>query len=424
MRYVFVAVVSVLLGAAVGYGAAVFMTAPRAPLQRGVAACSEAVGSSPAIVTRSGVPDPHNLRELEALRTENAELKKKFAERSVASEGEAPPKPTRDVPAHVPSDSARELREQLGREPTAEEIAALNEQLARERLDIIETQARLIREKEAAAAAFKAGDVLALLRAARENTPEMKAAVNNPEVFGKWFERKIAGPNMDGSSITDDNPVVDGATVRFGAGKHEWSVSQLGRGGSEFPKDVLIIGAGRDQTLLSIDEFSPESDIRSLTFQDLTLDCADNYLSDIRSATGSTLRFERCRIVRFDMGAGGSVMLYSAGGVAVYATDTLISCGYGRSPGSGNIFRVAGALLVRMERCKIEGPMRRFIEGHKSSSFCFVECAFINVPDLIEAPAKPEAFGATFERCTFAGTEDAEEVQLKLTDINPDWKTD
>ncbi|MCC6464376.1 MAG: hypothetical protein IT463_03435, partial [Planctomycetes bacterium] len=334
------------------------------------------------------------------------------------------PAPVTPATLQPHGDEARELRARLGRDPTDAELETLRQKLEAQRAATIGAETERIQALEATMAALKDGDAVSTLRLMQELTPAIRATVRNGEVFSTWFERKTSGPAMDGSAISERNPSVDGATVRFGAGKHVWKVSGLGRADKPFPADVLVVGAGRDETLLSLDEIEATSDVRSLTFQDLTLDCANNYLSDMRSKNGSTIRFERCRIVRFDMGAGGSVMLSSRGGLAFYATDTLITCGYGRSPGSGHLFRVQGVLMVRMERCTVEGPMYGLFSDHGQACYCFVDCSFNNVPKLFEEPAAPEELGAIFERCTFEGLGDAKARQLKLADINPAWKTD
>lgn len=421
MKPILIALTGVLFGFAGGYGAALAFSSPQARPQRKEVACAAPSNISGPEVKAPNLREFEGAQELEDLRKENFELKRKLEQKPAeAKPGPKPAPEPNPVPPAV-GDEASALREKLGREATPEELAELRQNLEARRAAEIEGQAKRIQDREAAAAALKDGDAVGLLRNLKEISPEIKAVVKSGDVFGKWFERKINGPAMDGATISKENPVVDGATLRFGTGKQVWKVSTLGRGKESFPKDVLVIGAGRDQTLLSIDEFDADSDIRSLTFQDLTLDCANNYMTDLRAQSGTTLRFERCRIVRFDMGAGGSVMLSARSGVAFYATDTLITCGYGRSPGSGHVFRVSGALLVRMERCTVEGPMYGLFSSGSPAAYCFVDCAFNNVPELFTQPAKPENLGATFENCTFSGSRDAKRTQLILTDINADW---
>lgn len=421
MKPILIGLTGVLLGLAGGYGAALVFSPPQTKPQRKEVACATSAGVPAPEVKAAPLRNEQAERELEALRSENSDLRSRLDEKRAQPKPEPGPAPGPRPEPNPPGDEAQMLREKLGREPAPEEMAELRQNLEARRAAEIEGYARRVQEREAAAAALQDGDAVGLLRNLKDLTPEVRAVVKSSEVFGKWFERRINGPAMDGASISKENPVVDGATLRFGAGKQVWKVSNMGRGREAFPKDLLIIGAGRDQTLLSIDEFNADTDIRTLTFQDLTLDCANNYMTDLRAQSGSTLRFERCRIVRFDMGAGGSVMLSARSGVAFYATDTLISCGYGRSPGSGNVFRVDGLLLARMERCTIEGPMSGLFSSHGAAAYCFVDCAFSNVPELYSQPAKPEEHGATFENCTFSGSREAKRLQLKLTDINPDW---
>jgi len=112
-----------------------------------------------------------------------------------------------------------------------------------------------------------------------------------------------------------------------------------------------------------LDELSTNSEVRSLTFRDLTVDCSDNYLTDLRSGNPATIRFENVRVVGFDMGAGGSVML-AARRAAFFASGCRFEAGYGRSPGSGNLFRVRSGLLARIEDSVFVGPFRSVFDTH------------------------------------------------------------
>lgn len=356
-------------------------------------------------------------RELEGLRAEIQRLK---SDRVVAEQ------PVEDpvVSPRSRADAASELTEALGRVPSDEELEQYLKRQAEIHARILQEFAERVRDTEAAEAALIEGDLMGVLRNMTEVGPDTRNAVNDAERFGAFFERKTHGPYINGSELGTDPP-EDGATINFDHGVHVWKVARLGGRGS-FPKDLLIVGAGRDRTLLQIDEFGARSEIRSLTFRDLTLDCDNNYMTDLRTQHPVTIRFERCRIVRFDMGAGGSVML-AARNAAFYASDTLIECGYGRSPGTGCLFR-CGKLLARLERCTISRPGYGLgLSGSDDQTYvAFVKCKFVGVRDLYDTPDSEHPLNnvAEFNSCSFSGNPGADEPKLQLSGINPGWPND
>ncbi len=255
-----------------------------------------------------------------------------------------------------------------------------------------------IRKERAFLADEARGGTMNLLRALKRSKTHPFDLVGAPERFAALFERTANGPALQGTDRKLDASLADGATIAFPAGVHEWRVNQLGRGSHVFPRDLLVVGVGMDATILKLDEFNAQSEVASLTFRDLTIDCSDNYLTDLRSENPITLRLERCRVVGFDMGAGGSVM-FSANTAAFFATDSRFEAGFGRAPGFGNLFR-CGALLARLDRCAIVGPFRSVYDAQATSTDVFADCVFTNCDkDFATRYAAPPD-GVRFERCT------------------------
>ena len=258
------------------------------------------------------------------------------------------------------------------------------------------------------------GGTMALVRTLDTRLPEL---VSDEKRFTSMFERHVAGPAVDGTP-KQDQVWPDGATVSYPQGVYDLRFPRA----AVTLKDVLVRGSGMDATLVRLTgELDARGDVTSLTFEDLTIDCRDNYLTDLRRAP-ATIRLARCRVVGFDIGAGGSVMI-QASAVAFYATDCRFEAGFGRSPGSGSLFRLQAG-LVRLDRCLIRGPFRSLWDSGSRTTYLFCRC------DIRDAPAGAESSFTTppddvrLVECTFGYLPPgvgAPREPRPLSDINPDW---
>jgi len=269
--------------------------------------------------------------------------------------------------------------------------------------------AEAIRKERAFLADQALGGTMNMLRTLASADVRPFALVQDPASFAKHFERTTKGADLDGTAHRGHEQPAAGSVLRFPAGTHTLRVSQWGRRG-DFPEDIVIEGAGRDATIVRFDEFSANGVVRNLTFRDVTVHAGDNYLTDHRSQEPTTIRMERCRVVGFDIGAGGSVML-AARKAAFYASDTLFEAGYGRNPGSGNLFRVRNGLLARMERCTFTGPFRSVYDTGAAATYVFDTCRFENVRVPLENPPG----GVRFVNCEIVEV-DAVEIALRRTE--------
>jgi hypothetical protein len=290
------------------------------------------------------------------------------------------------------------------------------------------TAARAVAEayrKELAYLEDKArGGAMNLLRGLQGEEMHLLDLVADSKRFSDIFSRVTPGPTLDGSRVSSLAGVKDGSLLAYPAGMFKLNVDLYS---GKFPSDVLIKGEGMDYTLVRLNEISTRHEIRSLTFKDLTIDCGDDYFTDLRHDEPALIRLVRCRVIRFDMGAGGSVML-AANTAAFYAQDCRIESGYGRSPGSGNLFRVRDGLLARLENCLIKGPFRSIFDEDDAATYVFSNCEITGITswnrDDIENP--PE--GVRFENCRLSFmTEDEQRSHRSgkvkpLSAINPDWK--
>ncbi len=276
-------------------------------------------------------------------------------------------------------------------------------------------------EAEEAAAREDAarGGIMGLLDSLEENPVHRHDLLDDIETFASYFERKSAGPGIDGATWTSKQGLPDGSALMYPPGVHEWRSQSLDR--EKFPRDLLIRGAGMDVTLVRLDEVHTRDTVHSLTFRDLTLDCGNKYLTDLRRSS-ITLRLERCRVIRFDMGAGASVML-SAPSAAFYATDCIFEAGFGRSPDSGSLFRVRNSLLARLDHCRIVGPFDSVYDADDSATYLFQNCSFENQAPRQRRDLESPPYGVRFVNCSFSFSQDDawDEKPKLLSELNEDW---
>jgi len=350
------------------------------------------------------------------------------------------PAPVTDRPPSTRPDEAGdavtvELRRLAGADVPPERIRAAEAHARRIRAGASATMERA----DTMAAELVAGEIQEerayLADKARGGSLQILAGLQNLRIHpfalladDRWpafFARGTPGPRLEGPGVTPREGIPDGATLGFPDGVFAFDSQSLGRAGP-FPRDLLLEGRGMDRTLLRLNEIEARGEIMALTFRDMTIDCAGNYFTDIRSKKPITIRLERCRIVGFDMGAGGSVML-SADIAAFSAIDSRIEAGFSRSPGSGNLFRVRSGLLARLDRCTVLGPFRTIFDPDAHATYHFAECAFENASEqLAEQVAAPPA-GVRFDRCRVSVIDDERRASLERTtrsfsELNQDWK--
>jgi len=337
---------------------------------------------------------------------------------SVPVAGDArPPTPT------TPAGEGLDVDDEVARR-----AAAIREQ-ARAMADAADATARRTVEQERARERALVedaarGGTMALLRRLEKDWVPPYELLSSRERYAELFARQTTGGTVDGRSFDGETSLSDGDTIQFPPGRYEVQSRWLERL-SPFPKDLAVEGYGMDETVIVLSsDLDVRDEVHSLTFRDLTIHCNDNYLERMRHSP-YTLRLDRCRVIGFDMGAGGSKMLGGSVG-AFYATGCRIEAGYGRAPGFGNLFDVRGALLVRLEDCDVVGPFRSVYEGGARAAQLFVRCRFTRMTPRLKRSLETPGAMARFEECTFEYLSDEEERQPRekrpITDINPAWK--
>ncbi|MEN8150692.1 MAG: hypothetical protein ABFS86_12790 [Planctomycetota bacterium] len=315
------------------------------------------------------------------------------------------PRPDPEPPAPAPLELSDLLRKEVGGEVAesrveeARRFAEFVRRRARASADAADRTAahvvaEAIRKEREALEDAKRGGTMALLRSVGEKRIHLTELVSDRDRFAVHFARKTKGSAIDGRSLWKNRPdLPDGAVIEFPPGRWSLRTSLLDHA-DRFTADLLLKGAGRDETVLVLDELSTNHAIRNLTFEDLTIDCNDDYLTDLRDDSSAVFRMVRCRVIGFD-----TVML-AASNAAFLAEDTSFEGGFGRSPGSGNLFRVSGALLARLERCTFFGPLSSVFDSGSSATYVFDGCRFAGFPESFERTMRRSPSGVTFVGCT------------------------
>jgi hypothetical protein len=258
------------------------------------------------------------------------------------------------------------------------------------------------------------GEPFAFLRTLKSTGVEPHELLSTSAGLERFFKPRGSGGTVDGPRLTRQTALQDGDRIVFPAGQHPLDVGAWGH--AAFANDLTIEGQSMDATLVVLSQdLSARNDVHNLTLRDLTLDCGDNYLTDFRGV-GITLRVERCRLIGFDMGAGGSVMLAADAGV-FHATNSRIEAGFGRSPGSGNLFRVRSGFLARLEGCTVVGPFRSVMDD---GTYLFERCTFeaVRKQDLERNGDRVRLVDCTFRDPAEQGKETK---QRRVSEINPAW---
>lgn len=274
--------------------------------------------------------------------------------------------------------------------------------------------AELELEREAKARALSSSDGVDWLARVEANTEELALCAADPERFAGFFRPRSSGAAIDGPTLRDEDPLADGSTIQFPAGV--FAVADLARDRTPFPKDVTVRGAGRDATLLVMQDLNPRSALERFTVEDCTVFAERGSLVDVRSGP-AVLTLRRMRLTGFDCGAGGSYALELRAS-ALSAIQCRFESGYGRNPdGLANLMRGGSALAARFEGCVFE---RMSLQGATQKGVVFAHCSMI---DLLDEPGP----GPVYQDCsiTVLPPEKVYDAEVRTRDLNelfPDWR--
>jgi hypothetical protein len=240
--------------------------------------------------------------------------------------------------------------------------------------------------------------------------------------FEALFQR--SGPEQQLNALTvDDHPdkhTSDSTTLTWPAGV--FKVENLMEDKDPYPRDVTLVGAGMDATMLVVSEdLSTNGPLRDFAIRDCTV-YTPGYLFDLRREP-ATIRFDRVRFVGSDTGAGCSCLFYTRP-LALYARHCRFDGGYGRSPQHAGFIDVrTDALLARFEGCTFSLLEMHAQWWQPGATLLFLGCSFDRVfsDPTAHAADKP---GVIFDGCSVSVLEGGPQnaPQLDLNALFPDWK--
>ncbi|MHC4941864.1 MAG: hypothetical protein ACYTG7_02480 [Planctomycetota bacterium] len=306
-------------------------------------------------------------------------------------------------------------KDHRAKKPTEEDVEQ-GEKFFREAiLKLPELAAQVMAEErndeDSMAYALEQGDGTVLIESAKKGVFKPGESDRTREAVDRSVAQRVKGREIDGMEFSSNKEarIEEGMTLVFGYGIYTLDERRLrGEDREHFPVDVTVKGAGMDSTLLHLGDISIRGDAKRLAFRDLTLDCENTGLFDMR--TGSlVLDLERVRLVRFDAGHGGCC-IFSARGCLVRMTDSEIVGGYGGSPGNGRLFR-SNPVIMRFTSCRFELVELGLNRVESSSRISFQNCRF----SLLDSnPLLEEHPSVDFTGCTFESIRDSSMTRDKL----------
>lgn len=348
-----------------------------------------------------------------------------------------PTSPKRDLPATSGGASREpgprhEERSVLiaARTESVRRAAAARGQRAQQRADDAEAVAAQVVDDELSAEAIRLSsvdqdDLLGILRALQRDWVAPVALVASAREFGRHFAARSSGERIGIARINEiPNSLAQGDTIFVPAGRSSLKtrVLTLARADGVFPRDLAFEGEGMDRSLLVLDDgIDISSDVINLAFRDLTVYCDRSEFTSFRA--GFTLRLERCRVIGFDKGSGGSTAFHGRLG-ALYASDSRIEAGFGASPWRGNLWRVSDDFLARLENCTIVGPIGKLGPRGSRSLLVYDHVTFVDLEPreremLLRDPQAVRLLDCTFEDRQAPSTRASD--RRSVTEINPDW---
>ncbi len=284
----------------------------------------------------------------------------------------------------------------------------------------------VLNELEAAQAALEqaeavqAGALNAFLAALKSGVAQEAEDFTLEGAFLDSFVRnRSQASSADGTLFaTSKEPVTEGLVISFPPGIHSLDERRLrGPSGEAFPSDVTIEGAGMNSTLLRLSDISIRSDVERLTLRDMTIDCDNDGLFDLRSGNAS-LDVARVRLVRFDAGHGGCQLFTGDDGVVLAMRDSEILGGFGKNPGHGQLVSTAGSPTYALRFTNVLFDLVD-PEFHSVDEGLFVGCRFENMTPNRMAGSED----MQFMNCSFgellSNNYDEDALQRSLNELFP-----
>jgi hypothetical protein len=259
----------------------------------------------------------------------------------------------------------------------------------------------------------------------------MTDVVRDRTKFEKYFTRDSSEEiAVSGIGLTRDHftEMVDGTTLTFPTGVY--SIETLSRYWREIPRDITIRGAGKDSTLIVLDELSSMKQVKNFRLENCTVFC-NGSVFDLRRGPASAV-FSNVRITGFDTGAGGSNAIFAKEGMALHYVNCDIVGGYGRHPDGRLLRTISPAFLARFDKCRFERLNLGLDRLEAGGTVVFSLCSFSELLDWTDQEAAAEASpGIVLDQCSFdtkivdpRQRPPVDELRRDLNDLFPDWEAE
>ena len=308
------------------------------------------------------------------------------------SDGEPSVVEERDARAQAQIDRIRRLIEaQTGTAPSSDTVTRLRTEHDKlwdaDRVawdQMVRSAAQAHRAARSRMDDLRRGGALALLSSLEGRLDPAFEYVEHSTRFDELFAGAAKPTTISAGREPDTIP--DGARIVFAEGTHEWWLRGASSG-ARFPRDVVLEGQGIGRTTVKLQTIETWDDVFNLTLRDLTIDCLNGPLFKAAQSR-ATITIERCRVIGFDSGGGGSAMIQGAH-LALRASDSQFEGGHGKAPGFGHLFDVKGPVLARLDRCVIRGPLAGMWRKEPFQTYLFRTCAFERADSLRGLDAVP-----------------------------------
>jgi RNA polymerase sigma-70 factor (ECF subfamily) len=300
---------------------------------------------------------------------------------------------------------------------------------------------------------WNADDLLELLAKPAEPAVPVSELADDAAAFARGFLPRKAGETVDALRADPAATLADGTRLVFPAGCHTWDTSALCRNGAGFPQDLVVEGAGMDETLVvPTAHLTAFPKVGGITFRNLTIHCNDYCLIGVGVCT---VRFDHVRVIGFDCigpggGPAGTGEFITGQAIAFLAQDCRFESGFGSTPGKMNWFlgtspcttpQSGWLTIARFERCRFVGPFAKPFKNVEISVFhasppgaaVYSRCDLMDVTpldrELIDHPERtPTGWTPSyvrFEDCrvTYAPASDGTPRKRRdVSELNPSWR--
>jgi|GEM_PF-2825687 len=282
---------------------------------------------------------------------------------------------------------------------------------------------QLARKEDELDEAREVGEAFELLEKLEQGQGPLPEVAADAKAFEQLFRPSTPAVVRDGPGFSRDGAPLteDGATLRFPAGV--FRVRDLVHSSQPMPRDVTLVGAGKDATLLLFDDLSCRGRLANFGIENCTV-LVQDALFDLRGEAG-VIRLEHVRILGHDRSAGGTHLM-SAPSAAFLAKDCEFLGGYGGRPGSSSIFDVRRGLVARFDRCRFVELELGLGSLDGKATVVFSRCDFVDSLEDVRAQAAKKP-GVQLEGCSIRlydkGAPDAwPPPRRDLNELFPGWR--